>query len=409
MATQKKQKKVFTFNWSGLDKSGNQSKGKIQAPTVAEAKALLRRQGVAPRKVIKESNISLFSARSKPIKPVDIAFFTRQVATMLKAGVPLIQGLEIVSAGVEKDALRKLILDIRDSVNGGQDLANSMSKHSLFFDDLYCSLVAAGEQSGSLETMLDRIATYKEKLESLKAKIKKALTYPTAVLAVGLIVSVILLLKVVPQFESIFSNFGADLPGFTLMILAMSAFVQEWWWIIGLAFIGFGYGFIQLKRRSVKFANQLDILTLKLPVLGPIMRKAVIARFARTLSTTFAAGVPLVEALDSAAGASGNVVYKDAITQIRNAVSTGQSLQNSMLMTGVFPNMVVQMIAIGEEAGSLDSMLDKVASFYEEEVDNAVDNMSSLMEPFIMVVLGTIVGGLVVAMYLPIFKLGAVV
>jgi type IV pilus assembly protein PilC len=407
MAT--KAKKIITFSWSGLDKSGNQSKGKIEAASLAEAKALLRRQGVAPRKVVKESNFSLFSARSKPIKPVDIAFFTRQVATMLKAGVPLIQGLEIVATGVEKDSLKKLILDIRDSVNDGQDLASSMAKHPLFFDDLYCSLVEAGEQSGALETMLDRIATYKEKLESLKAKIKKALTYPTAVLAVGLIVSVILLLKVVPQFESIFSNFGADLPAFTVMILNMSAFVQEWWWILGLAFIAFFYCFIQLKRRSVKFANQLDILILKIPVLGDILRKAIIARFARTLSTTFAAGVPLVEALDSAAGASGNIIYREAIIQIRNAVSTGQSLQSSMLMTGIFPNMVVQMISIGEEAGSLDSMLDKVASFYEEEVDNAVDNMSSLMEPFIMVVLGTLVGGLVVAMYLPIFKLGSVV
>jgi type IV pilus assembly protein PilC len=404
-----KEKQSFTFVWSGLDKSGNQSKGKIQAQNVAEAKALLRRQGVAPRKVTKQSNFSLFSARSKPIKPVDIAFFTRQVATMLKAGVPLIQGLEIVATGVEKDALKKLILSIRDSVNGGQDLSSSMAAHPRFFDDLYCSLVAAGEQSGSLETMLDRIATYKEKLESLKAKIKKALTYPTAVLAVGLIVSVILLLKVVPQFESIFSNFGADLPAFTLLILSMSAFVQAYWWMMGIGIILFIYGFITFKRRSVKFANQIDIWTLKIPVLGEILRKAIIARFARTLSTTFAAGVPLVEALESAAGASGNVIYREAIIQIRNAVSTGQTLQNSMSMTGVFPNMVVQMISIGEEAGSLDTMLDKVASFYEEEVDNAVDNMSSLMEPFIMVVLGTIVGGLVVAMYLPIFKLGAVV
>ncbi len=404
-----KTKKILSFTWSGLDKSGNSSKGKIQAASLAEAKALLRRQGVAPRKVSKESSFSLFSARGQAIKPVDIAFFTRQVATMLKAGVPLIQGLEIVATGVEKDKLKKLILDIRDAVNSGQDLASSMAKHPLYFDDLYCSLIAAGEQSGALETMLDRIATYKEKLESLKAKIKKALTYPIAVLCVGLIVSVLLLLKVVPQFQDIFSNFGADLPGFTLMILAMSDFVQEWWMIIAAGMVIFFYLFIHFKRTSVKFANWLDKVILKIPVLGDILRKAVIARFARTLSTTFAAGVPLVEALDSAAGASGNVIYRDAITQIRNAVSTGQTLQSSMLMTGVFPNMVVQMIAIGEEAGSLDSMLDKVAAFYEEEVDNAVDNMSSLMEPFIMVVLGTIVGGLVVAMYLPIFKLGAVV
>ena len=404
-----KTKKVFTFTWSGLDKSGNSSKGKIQAASLAEAKALLRRQGVAPRKVSRESSFNFFSARGQPIKPVDIAFFTRQVATMLKAGVPLIQGLEIVATGVEKDKLKKLILDIKDAVNSGQDLASSMAKHPLYFDDLYCSLVAAGEQSGALETMLDRIATYKEKMESLKAKIKKALTYPIAVRCVGLLVSVLLLLKVVPQFQDIFSNFGADLPGFTLMILAMSDFVQEWWMIIAAGIVVFFYLFIHFKRTSVKFANWLDKMVLKIPVLGEILRKAIIARFARTLSTTFAAGVPLVEALESAAGASGNVIYRDAIIQIRNAVSTGQTLQSSMQMTGVFPNMVVQMIAIGEEAGSLDSMLDKVAAFYEEEVDNAVDNMSSLMEPFIMVVLGTIVGGLVVAMYLPIFKLGAVV
>jgi type IV pilus assembly protein PilC len=404
-----KPKKMFMFVWSGLDKSGHQSKGKIEAASVIEAKALLRRQGMAPRKVSKEASFTLFSARSKPIKPVDIAFFTRQVATMLKAGVPLIQGMEIVASGVEKIALSKLILDVRDSVNSGQDFASSLAKHPKYFDDLYCSLIEAGEQSGSLETMLDRIATYKEKLESLKAKIKKALTYPTAVLGVGLLVSVILLLKVVPQFESIFSSFGAELPAFTLMILAMSAFVQQWWWIMGLGFVAFIFAFINLKRRSVKFANQLDVISLKIPVLGDILRKAIIARFARTLSTTFAAGVPLVEALESAAGASGNIIYRNAIIQVRNAVSTGQTLQSSMLMTGVFPNMVVQMVAIGEEAGSLDNMLDRVASFFEEEVDNAVDNMSSLMEPFIMVVLGTLVGGLVVAMYLPIFKLGAVV
>jgi len=404
-----KPKKMFMFNWSGLDKSGHQSKGKIEAASVIEAKALLRRQGMAPRKVTKEASFSLFSAKSKPIKPVDIAFFTRQVATMLKAGVPLIQGMEIVASGVEKIALSKLILDVRDSVNSGQDFASSLAKHPKYFDDLYCSLIEAGEQSGSLETMLDRIATYKEKLESLKAKIKKALTYPTAVLGVGLIVSVILLLKVVPQFESIFSSFGAELPAFTLLILAMSAFVQKWWWIMSLGFIIFIFCFIHFKRRSVKFSNQLDIIILKVPVLGDILRKAIIARFARTLSTTFAAGVPLVEALESAAGASGNIIYRNAILQVRNAVSTGQTLQSSMLMTGVFPSMVVQMVGIGEEAGSLDNMLDRVASYFEEEVDNAVDNMSSLMEPFIMVVLGTLVGGLVVAMYLPIFKLGAVV
>ena len=405
----KKEKKPVTYSWQGKDKSGNTSKGKIDAPDVATAKALLRKQGILPGKVAKQSSISLFSKKGQPIKPLDIAQFTRQMATMMKSGVPLLQGMEIVANGVEKTKLKEMIYNIRDSVNGGQDFAKSLENHPRYFDDLFCSLVEAGEQSGALETMLDRIATYKEKVESLKAKIKKAMTYPIAVLAVGIIVSVILLLKVVPQFESIFSSFGADLPAFTKMILNLSGTVQKYWFMMLIGVIIAGYLFSYFKRTSIKFANSLDRFVLKIPVFGAILQKAALARFARTLSTTFAAGVPLVNALDSAAGASGNVVYRNAIIQIRNGVSTGQSLNNAVTMTGVFPNMAIQMIAIGEEAGSLDMMLDKVASFYEEEVDNAVDNISSLMEPFIMVVLGTLVGGLVVAMYLPIFQLGNVV
>jgi len=404
-----KQKKPVTFNWQGKDKSGNLSKGKIDAVDLANAKAMLRKQGILPKKVSKESSISLLSSKNKAIKPLDIAQFTRQMATMMKSGVPLLQGMDIVANGTEKIKLKELIYDVRNSVNGGQDFAQSLSNHPKYFDDLYCSLVGAGEQSGALETMLDRIATYKEKVESLKAKIKKAMTYPAAVLAVGVIVSAILLVKVVPQFQTVFSSFGADLPAFTLFVLGLSDLAQKYWLVALIGFALLGYGFTKAKQRSQAFADFIDRAVLKAPIFGQILHKAAIARFSRTLATTFAAGVPLVNALDSAAGASGNVVYRNAIIQIRNGVSTGQSLQNAVTMTGVFPNMAIQMMAIGEEAGSLDMMLDKVANFYEEEVDNAVDNLSSLMEPLIMVVLGTLVGGLVVAMYLPIFQLGNVV
>jgi type IV pilus assembly protein PilC len=405
----KKEKPPITFQWQGKDKNGNASKGKIDAPDVATAKALLRKQGILPRKVAKQSSFTLFSKKNAAIKPLDVAHFTRQMATMMKSGVPLLQGMDIVANGAEKTKVKELLYDIRSSVNSGSEFASALENHPKYFDDLYCSLVGAGEQSGALEEMLDRIATYKEKVESLKAKIKKAMTYPIAVLVVGIIVSAILLIKVVPQFESIFSSFGADLPVFTRFVLNLSETVQASWYIIFGVMILMGYLFTYFKRTSQKFSDAIDRMVLKIPIFGPILQKAAIARFSRTLSTTFAAGVPLVNALDSAAGASGNVVYRNAIIQIRNGVSTGQSLQNAINMTGVFPNMAVQMISIGEEAGSLDMMLDKVASFYEEEVDNAVDNISSLMEPFIMVILGTLVGGLVIAMYLPIFQMGNVV
>ena len=401
--------KLNTFTWKGKDKSGNVSKGKIDAPNLAAAKAQLRKQGILSTKVTKERSSGLFSAKNKPIKPVDIAFFTRQVATMLKSGVPLLQGLEITAGGVEKQKLKDIIYGIKNDVNSGLDFSKALTKYPQHFDDLYCSLVNAGEQSGALEQMLDRIATYKEKLESLKAKIKKALTYPTAVIIVGIIVSAILLVKVVPQFQDVFKSFGADLPAFTLFVINLSNIAQDWWWIVLLAFAAAGFIFKQIHTKSQKFRDKVDLTILKIPVIGGILHNASIARFARTLSTTFAAGVPLVDALESAAGASGNALYRDAIMQIKSGVSTGQSLQNATVMTGIFPNMTVQMIAIGEEAGSLEMMLGKVADFYEEQVDNAVDNLSSLLEPLIMAVLGVLVGGLVIAMYLPIFQLGQVV
>ncbi|GGO82482.1 type II secretion system protein F [Marinobacterium nitratireducens] len=403
-----KEVKLQTFEWQGKDKSGNATKGKLDATNVAAAKARLRSQGIIPKRVSKE-RVSMFSNKNKAIKPLDIAFFTRQMATMMKSGVPLIQGLEIVANGAEKDKLKKMIYQIRDSVSSGTDFSTALAQFPDYFDDLYCNLVRAGEQSGALETMLDRIASYKEKIEALKAKIRKAMTYPAAVVVVGIVVTAILLVKVVPVFEDLFTSFGADLPAFTRFVVDLSEYAQKWWFVALLAVALTGYAFQRTHKKSQRFHDWVDRAVLKIPVIGKILHQAAIARFARTLSTTFAAGVPLVEALDSAAGAVGNVVYRNAILQIRNGVSTGQSLQNAVTMTGVFPNMAIQMIGIGEEAGSLEAMLDKIASFYEEQVDNAVDALSSLMEPMIMVVLGTLVGGLVIAMYLPIFQLGNVV
>jgi type IV pilus assembly protein PilC len=403
-----KDEKQLTFAWQGKDKSGNISKGKIDAVDLASAKALLRRQGINPHRIKREST-SLFSSRNKPIKPVDIAYLIRQLATMMKAGVPLLQALELVGNGAEKIKLKKLIYDVKGDVNSGLDFASGLARHPDYFDSLVCSLVQAGEQSGSLETMLDRIATYKEKTESLKKKIKKAMTYPIAIILVGIAVSAILLVKVVPQFEAIFTGFGADLPAFTQLVVGMSEWMQKWWFVVLLSIVALFFVFTKLKAKSEKFSDLVDRAVLRIPVFGGILQKAAVARFARTLATTFSAGVPLVEALNSAAGAAGNVVYRNAIIQIRNGVSTGQALQHAVQMTGVFPVMTIQMISIGEEAGSLDHMLDRVATFYEEDVDNAVDNLSSLLEPMIMVILGVLVGGLVIAMYLPIFQLGNVV
>ncbi|MFW1676770.1 type II secretion system F family protein [Pontibacter sp. JAM-7] len=403
------QKKSASFAWQGKDKNGNTSKGKIKAASVAEVKTLLRKQGIVPKKVNRELTIPLFDKKSRPVKAVDIAFFSRQMATMMKSGVPLVQALEITANGVEKDPMKELIMAIRQDINGGLDLSAALAKHPLHFDQLYCTLVHAGEQSGSLEEMLDRIATYKEKVEALKAKIRKAMTYPAAVIVVGMVVAAVLLIKVVPEFEVTFSAFGADLPAFTRFVINLSEYAQKWWFVAaGLAVAGI-VAFNRARRTSQKFRDFMDRASLKIPIIGGILHNAAIARFTRTLETTFAAGVPLVEALESSANASGNVIYREAILQIRNSVSTGQSLKDAIIVTGLFPNMASQMIAIGEEAGSLEQMLSKVADYYEGLVDDAVDNMSALIEPLIISVLGVLVGGLVIAMYLPIFQLGNVV
>jgi type IV pilus assembly protein PilC len=396
------------FIWNGTDKSGRNSKGEIRAASPAMAKAQLRRQGIKPKKVKKKAK-PLFGSGGKAIKAADIAIFTRQLATMLKAGVPLVQSFEIVAEGAEKPKLQELINTIRNDVAAGGGLAPSLAKHPRLFDELFCSLVASGEDSGTLEVMLDRVATYKEKTEQLKAKIKKALTYPTAVVVVAIVVTGILLVKVVPQFAETFRSFGSDLPAFTLFVLTISNFVQKWWFVILLMIFAAIFVFREAKLRSVKFSEFLDRLILRLPIFGGIVHDSVIARFSRTLATTFAAGVPLVDALESTAGAAGNSVYAKAIRQIKDDVTTGSTLYSSTKATGLFPNMLLQMMSIGEESGSLDEMLDKVANHYEEAVDNAVDSLSSLMEPMIMAILGVLVGGLMIAMYLPIFMLGSVI
>lgn len=399
--------KTSVFAWEGTDRKGAKIKGEISGQSPALVKAQLRKQGINPLKVRKKA-ISLFGA-GKKIKPMDIALFTRQMATMMKAGVPLLQSFDIIAEGFDNPNMRKLIDEIKQEVAAGNSFASSLRKKPEFFDDLYCNLVDSGEQSGALETLLDRIATYKEKTEALKAKIKKAMTYPIAVIVVAVIVTAILLIKVVPQFESVFEGFGAQLPAFTMAVVNLSRWLQEWWFLVLFAiFISF-YTFSQTYKRSEKFRDSLDRALLKAPIVGDILYKAVVARFARTLATTFAAGVPLVDALDSVAGATGNVVFRNAVNRIKNDVSSGSQLNFSMRNTGIFPTMAVQMTAIGEEAGSLDEMLDKTASYYEAEVDNAVDNLTTLMEPLIMSVLGVLVGGLIIAMYLPIFQLGSVV
>jgi len=396
------------FAWEGTDKKGKKVKGESNASNPAMVKADLRRQGIKPIKVRKKSTL-FSSAKKRKILPKDISIFTRQLSTMMGAGVPLVQSFEIIGRGHENPAMQELIMTIKADVESGGTLADTLRKHPLYFDELVCNLVAAGEQAGILEGLLDKIATYKEKTEAMKAKIKKALTYPTAVVVVAFIVTTILLIFVVPTFEDLFGSFGAELPAFTQMVIHLSEWMQANWWIL-LGVIGGGiHGLIQAKKRSPKFAHTLDRMILKAPIFGEIVTKAIIARYARTMSTMFAAGVPLVEAMESVAGAAGNQLYKEGILEMRDNVATGQQLQLSMQQTNLFPNMVVQMVAIGEESGSLDGMLAKVADFYEEEVDNAVDNLSSLLEPLIMGILGVLVGGLIIAMYLPIFKMGSVV
>jgi type IV pilus assembly protein PilC len=395
------------FEWEGTDRKGKKVKGKSMATSEAAVRADLRRQGVVPSK-IKKQRKGLFGGGGR-ITTADIAVFSRQLATMLAAGIPLVQAFEIVGNGHENAAMQKLILAIKADVEGGSALAEALAKHPLYFDDLFVNLVEAGEQAGALETLLDKIATYKEKTEALKKKIKKALTYPAAVLVVAFVVTTILLIFVIPAFEDLFKGFGADLPTFTRMVIDLSVFVREKGWYIAIL-MGAGIGsFFYFKKRSRAMRHWLDRMSLKIPVIGGILQKASIARYARTLSTMFAAGVPLVEALESVAGATGNIVYEVAVLEMRDEVATGQRLQQAMENTDLFPNMVIQMIAVGEESGSLDEMSAKVADFYEEDVDNAVDNLSSLLEPMIMAILGVLVGGLVVAMYLPIFKMGSVI
>jgi type IV pilus assembly protein PilC len=394
------------YSWEGKDRKGNKVRGRLLAVSENDVRADLRRQNIVPTKIRKQR--SLFSTGGK-IQPMDIAIFSRQLATMLAAGIPLVQAFEIVGVGHEKPAMQKLILDIKLNIEGGSSLHESLKKHPLYFDDLYVNLVEAGEQAGALESLLDKVASYKEKTEALKKKIKKALFYPAAVLAVAIIVTLILLLFVIPQFEALFKGFGADLPAFTRMVIDLSKFVQEQGWWMGMIAGGGFFAFAYFHKRSRAMRQFIDRTMLKLPIIGPILVKAAIARYARTLSTMFSAGVPLVEAMDSVAGATGNIVYEMAVLRMRDEVATGQRLQRAMENTGLFPNMVVQMIAVGEESGSLDSMAAKVADFYELEVDTAVDGLSSLLEPLIMAILGVLVGGLVIAMYLPIFKLGAVI
>lgn len=394
------------FQWEGVDSNGKKVRGKSLAASEAAVRAELRRKGVVAKKVRKQSH--LFQKRGK-ISPEDIAIFSRQLATMLTAGIPLVQAFDIIGSGHDNPAMQKLVLAVKADVEGGTSLADALSRHPLHFDDLFVNLVTAGEQAGALETLLDKIATYKEKTEAIKKKIKKALFYPAAVMVVALVVTTILLIFVIPEFENLFQGFGADLPAFTRMVIDLSVFVRTDGWLVALVIGGSISGYLYMKKRSKKLRIIEDRIMLKLPIVGPILEKSAIARFARTLSTMFAAGVPLVEGLQSVSGATGNVVFELAVLEIKDEVATGTRLQQAMENTEMFPNMVIQMIAVGEESGALDEMSAKVADFYEADVDNAVDSMSSLLEPLIMSILGVLVGGLVVAMYLPIFKMGAVV
>lgn len=397
-----------TYIYKGLDKKGNKIEGEIEGSSPAIVKAQLLKQGIRTNAVRKKPK-PLFGGGGKKIKPSDIAVFSRQMATMMKAGVPLVQAFDIVADGVDNANVRKLIQEIRDDVAAGGGFGAALRKHPKYFDDLFCSLVESGEQSGALETMLERIATYKEKTEALKAKIKKAMTYPIAVVVVAIIVTAILLIKVVPAFAETFAGFGAELPAFTLFVMSISDFMVAYWFHVLLGIGLFLFGFKELKKRSKAVAYAIDKYILKLPVVGEIIYLSVMARFARTLATTFAAGVPLIDALTSVAGAAGNRLYSDAIIKVRDDVSTGIQLNTAIRAQKMFPSLLIQMAAIGEESGALDEMLEKVALYYEDEVDNRVDSLTSLLEPIIMSVLGVLVGGLLIAMYLPIFQMGSVI
>ncbi|TPD97471.1 type II secretion system F family protein [Stenotrophomonas maltophilia] len=396
------------FVWEGTDKRGVKMKGEQLAKNANLLRAELRRQGINPGQV-KVKAKPLFGAAGSAIGPKDIAFFSRQMATMMKSGVPIVSALEIIGSGHKNPRMKKLVDTIRTDIEGGSSLYEAISKHPVQFDELYRNLVRAGEGAGVLETVLDTVATYKENIESLKGKIKKALFYPAMVVVVALLVSAIMLIFVVPQFEEVFRGFGADLPAFTQLIVNLSRFMVSWWWLIAIILIGSTVGAIMAYKRSPKMQHTMDRLILKVPVIGQIMHNSAIARFARTTAVTFKAGVPLVEALGIVAGATGNKVYEEAVLRMRDDVSVGYPVNMAMKQTALFPHMVIQMTGIGEEAGALDTMLFKVAEYYEQEVNNSVDALSSLLEPMIMIFIGVVVGGMVIGMYLPIFKLGAVV
>ena len=396
------------FVWEGKDKRGVTMKGEQAAKNANMIRAELRKQGITPG-VVKPKPKPLFGGAGKRITPLDIAVFSRMLATMMKSGVPIVTALEIMGGGQKNPKMRDMVNALRADIESGSSLSEAISKFPVQFDELYRNLVKAGESAGVLETVLDTIASYKENIETLKGKIKKAMFYPAIVVAVAILVSSILLIFVVPQFEQVFQSFGADLPAFTKMIVAMSDFMIKWWWLMAILAVGAGVAFIMAKNRSQKFAHFLDRMILKLPVIGQIMHNSAIARFARTTAVTFKAGVPLVEALDSVAGATGNIVYEQAVYRIRDDVAVGYSVNMAMKQVNLFPHMVVQMVSIGEEAGALDAMLFKVAEFYEQEVNNAVDALASLLEPLIMIFLGVVVGGMVIGMYLPIFKLAGAI
>lgn len=406
-AQQLKIKELEAYLYKGVNRKGTKVDGEIKGTSIAEVKALLRQQGITPSGVKKKPKSLL--GGEKRITPLDIAIFTRQMATMLAAGVPLVQSLDLIANGAENKSLRTLMQKISVKVQAGLTLSEVLREHPKYFDELYCDLIKSGEASGSLDAIFDRLATYKEKAEALKSKIKKAMFYPIAVLVVAAIVTSILLIFVVPQFAEIFAGFGAELPAFTLFVLGISEMMQQYWWVVLGALIVAFYLVRKAYQNNLNFRTWADGRIIRLPVIGNILNKAAVARYARTLSTTFAAGVPLIEALESAAGASGNEVYKNAILFIREEVSSGNQMYLAMKQTGQFPDMVVQMVSIGEESGSLDSMLAKVANIYEQEVDDAVDGLTALLEPMIMAVLGVVIGGLIIAMYLPIFQMGSVV
>ncbi len=404
MATPKRDDSLATYTWEGKDKSGKIIRGELRAASPTVVRTTLRRQGILATKVSKQSMRGKGKVTDK-----DITLFTRQMATMMKSGVPLLQSFDIVGKGASNPAMARLVSSIKTDVETGSALNQAFRKYPLHFDNLYCNLIEAGEQAGILDQLLDRLATYKEKTQAIIAKIKSALFYPISVLVVAFIVTAVIMIFVVPQFKKVFTSFGADLPGPTLVVMAISDYFVEYWYIVFGALGGGLYAFFYFWKRSEKMQMLMDRLALRLPIFGEVIRKATLARWSRTLSTMFAAGVPLVEALDSVGGASGNYIYREATKQIKAEISTGSSLTVSMQNTNVFPNMAIQMISIGEESGQIDAMSGKVADFYEAEVDDAVERLSSLMEPMIMVVLGILIGGIIIAMYLPIFKLGAVV